>query len=177
MLRSKLARDWPKFSRKQREQFKKTMWDRFTYYRRVEESGCWIWTGPISGSRGYGHTSFHHYECIAHRLSWFIHNGYRWPRPNIHVAHTCDVRACVNPSHLFLATCSENVLDCVAKKRHVDTKKTHCRHGHQYSAENTYFWMCRGRAVRCCRICHIRVKRAYVQRRKLKEQQCKSSSA
>ena len=52
---------------------------------------------------------------LAHRVSYEIHNG---AIPNgLHVLHRCDVPCCVNPSHLFVGTNAENVIDKVSKGR------------------------------------------------------------
>lgn len=81
----------------------------------VTESGCWIWTGYCAPT-GYG---FIHYKGMptgAHRASWIIANG-EIPE-GMDVCHKCDTRCCVNPSHLFIGTASDNLKDCVAKGRH-----------------------------------------------------------
>ncbi len=36
----------------------------------------------------------------------------------MHVLHKCDVRACINPDHLFVGTDQDNSDDCIAKGRH-----------------------------------------------------------
>lgn len=82
-----------------------------TLVEKIPESGCWIWMGNIA--RGYGRTSGE--QRRAHRVSYEMHCG---PVPiGANVLHRCDVKCCVNPSHLFLGSQSENVADMVQKSR------------------------------------------------------------
>lgn len=78
---------------------------------KIPESGCWIWMGNMM--RGYGRTP--RSQRRAHRESYELHCG---PIPvGLAVLHRCDVKCCVNPSHLFLGTQTMNVADMVAKSR------------------------------------------------------------
>lgn len=87
-------------------------------------SGCWLWLGPLSGS-GYGRMTINKKGVQAHRVAWEINNG-KIP-DGLFACHTCDVRCCVNPAHLFLGTQSDNLQDMVNKKR--DNPRRGERHG------------------------------------------------
>ena len=122
------------------------------FWRRVEVGGaddCWLWRGAIL-SDGYGSFSpAHHFTVRAHRFSLEI--ALRRPiPPGLCALHSCDSPACVNPSHLRVGTRADNMQDCLARGRHPNSNRTHCRHGHLYDGTNTYR---RRDGSRRCRTC------------------------
>lgn len=84
--------------------------------RAVRVADCLIWQG-CRGSRGYGVMAVGKFNKEAtHRLAWAIANGKR-PDPGMHVMHSCDTPACINPLHLALGTAKDNQQDCSRKGR------------------------------------------------------------
>jgi hypothetical protein len=90
---------------------------RASFFARVAKSddGCWQWIGA-KHRNGYGQAHRNGKPDRAHRVSWRIHFG-EIP-VGLFVLHRCDVKDCVNPSHLFLGTQSENMRDMMAKGRY-----------------------------------------------------------
>jgi hypothetical protein len=115
-------------------------------------NGCWIWVAAMTsgyGSIGIGsRTDGSRRRELAHRLSYKQLIG---PVPEgLELDHLCRNRACVNPAHLEAVTHRENVLRG-ASLNAFNAKKTHCKHGHPFSPENTYVRKDTG--SRMCREC------------------------
>lgn len=85
------------------------------FWQMTERStGCWLWTGS-KFSQGYGRIHRHSQALKCHRLAYELAIG---PIPEgLFVCHRCDVRACVNPDHLFLGSSQDNNDDMRSKGR------------------------------------------------------------
>lgn len=119
------------------------------FWSKVDKTDdCWVWVAAKTGG-GYGYIGVAGGKIArAHRISYEWAKG---PIPEgLFVCHTCDNRACVNPEHLFVGTHSDNMKDMMAKGRKHKPFKSSCKHGHEYTPENTYY---NTRGHKCCHTC------------------------
>lgn len=121
------------------------------FWLQVQKSDtCWLWTAHESIDY-HGRVRWMGKMHGAHRVSWRLANNAEIPH-GLFVCHRCDTPACVNPDHLFLGTCKQNMEDMISKSRHRNQKKTHCKRGHELSENNVYKRPGRERE-RQCKIC------------------------
>lgn len=77
-------------------------------------SGCWLWIGA-QRVKGYGGFNVGRKCYFAHRFAFELYKG---PIPEgKSVLHDCDVRLCVNPSHLHPGTNFDNMREARDRNR------------------------------------------------------------
>lgn len=131
---------------------------------------CWPFLGCLS-REGYGQirTGGAGTATIgAHRAAFLVANAESdAPEAVDHICHdpaecrggpTCPHRQCCNPSHLVAATLVEN---SSRERQWTRAQLTHCKHGHEFTPENTYNepGAGDGRSRRACRKCNAARKR------------------
>lgn len=72
----------------------------------------------IPVAKGYCYVSIGRENRLrAHRLVHLIVNN---GDPNLFALHSCDIRRCIEPNHLFSGTAQDNTNDMISKGRKVD---------------------------------------------------------
>lgn len=127
------------------------------FWARVEKTEtCWLWTG-VPDKYGYGRFAVAGKTFKAHRIGYEIQIG---PIPDgltlDHRCHTedetcsggntCPHRRCVRGDHLEPVEGGENT-------RRGLVRRTHCKHGHEFTPENTWLFDRKEYVIRHCRTC------------------------
>jgi hypothetical protein len=110
-------------------------------------TGCWLWTGAISGS-GYSVFKDSGIDKSGHR---FAYEYFKADVPaGLVLDHSCDTPSCVNPDHLKACTQRENVLRSAGLAA-INARKTHCVRGHELNEQNL---RASNPGIRACKECH-----------------------
>lgn len=91
----------------------------------ADSADCLVWQGFVRPC-GYAYTNDPFRKLAsgkrrtigAHQLAWLRANDMRELPEGSCVCHRCDVRTCLEPTHLFLGTKAINNADMCAKGRH-----------------------------------------------------------
>lgn len=78
-------------------------------------SGCWLWLGTLHEG-DYGEFRIRGGRRVRAHVWSFKNAGSKVPRGKF-VLHTCDIRCCVNPDHLYAGTKKQNTADAIARNR------------------------------------------------------------
>lgn len=124
----------------------------------VPWTGCWLWTGALTGSRGYGSFNLgkdprtgRQITGVTHKMTYeLVHGPIVQPSqaPRIVVDHKCRERSCCNPWHLEAISEPLNVARGISPAA-TNKIKVACPRGHAYDTANTILY----RNKRYCKAC------------------------
>jgi hypothetical protein len=127
---------------------------------RLNDDGCWIWTGALGGSALYGTYAWRYRDKFnnqrknqrpAHIITYMIFHGLI--PDGLIIDHLCRVHECVSPHDLEAVTHKEN------QRRGLNgILKTECINGHDFFGENIYV---DPRGWRECRTCRYEAVRRF----------------
>jgi hypothetical protein len=103
----------------------------------MADDACWVGNRTTRGNA---------------RAAWERAHGEPVP-PGLWVLHTCDNPPCLNPAHLYVDTPGRNARDMWERGDRVRADQrpaSHCKHGHEFTPENTHL---NHGGQRVCRTC------------------------
>lgn len=100
--RSREKMGWPR-----RKPLTKRFWEKVAVGPK-----CWLWKAS-PWLNGYGRFWNGVKNTYAHQVAWQLANGRSIPN-GLHILHSCNVKLCVRPSHLYPGTQLQNVADSIA---------------------------------------------------------------
>lgn len=142
--------------------------DRF--WEKVDKRGadeCWLWRAGRN-QKGFGaiftpklrraRDRRRGVMILATRVAFDLAHPHAKLRRNEQAFHTCGNPSCVNPAHLRRGLHTESPTVANLRKGSVPgtnqyANRTHCAHGHEYTAENTRYVQRGGTTRRRCRTC------------------------
>jgi hypothetical protein len=131
-----------------------------------DESGCWVWQGAKT-KNGYGVIGYKDGNILTHRMSYtlLVDNI----PSSLQIDHLCRNRACINPTHLDIVTCKENLRRSPITLQGIQLARTHCPQGHRLEEGNLDNWS-RRMGKRKCRLCRNKRDILAYHRKKMMEQ-------
>lgn len=129
-----------------------------------QKTACWIWQGYTNKrygqSEGYAQIGWNRRNWLVHRAVYTLMYG---PIPDFHdIDHTCERKACCNPMHLEAVTHEVNMKRSPHTVTAKNAAKTHCKHGHEFTLENTVYRpqsMGRDGVARWCLTCFPKMRK------------------
>lgn len=129
------------------------------FWAKVSPTGfCWSWTASKC-KQGYGNFSFGStgQKFQAHRIAYTALVG--TIQQGLELDHLCRNTSCVNPDHLEPVTGAENRRRMVTSPTWITSGKNvtgYCKHGHEYTEENTYRYKDGRTDCRTCKAGRVR---------------------
>jgi hypothetical protein len=90
------------------------------FFERRGHDECWIWKAAVD-QNGYGRFQIGRSNLRSHRASYIIYKG-SIP-DSMHILHSCDNPACVNPQHLKADTNLQNQHEAWMRDRKYAVRK------------------------------------------------------
>ena len=115
---------------------------------------CWLWTGTVNGGNGrpsYGQFHLRGRKALAHRLAYELCFG---PiPPGLVLDHLCRTPKCVRPDHREPVSNRTTVITRGTGAFAEKARATHCKHGHEFTPENTRIRRDSAQGTRTCKQC------------------------